>query len=997
MGLRDELLAKIDVLAEYEAIGLRVAKGARPNAEGWLSCHALGREDNNPSASINIGPNLKVKGIYKDFVNGLAMGLFNAVGGHGDYADGTHCYREMLTKYGFSVGNGKNKTPPTLTDVKRYRENLSPEIIQYLKDKRGLTDESIAKFEIGWDVGRERNTIPVYVPGGIGKTLVNIRMHNCKKTPKTLNWAGSGAARLYGADRLVAAPPGSTVIITEGEFDCMLAEQETGYIGVSPTNGAKTFQEDWVKLFHGHHVVAVYDCDKEGREAVAGLVLPVFQKAVESGQVLSIKAIWLYPGSDKAHKDVTDWITKDGGSGEELKKNIADTPAYIYPTSTIHLEDPIELKSFTEVDRSEYAGKRVTVNLQVYGENTVAYYGPQKVRVTDCQALKEGKCFGNKDPNTNQPGNRCMHDIQVPLGERILISGVRATEGQFKSHIQAFICEKDRRPAFKLDDTDRVVVREVFAHQIFEAMKFSLEHQIDKPVYILGGAMVGIGKYQATGRIVSSYKDQQPVLLVDRLVHQDEDYQCFDLDTARPHLQKLQNMMIEEICDDLSCHVTRIYQRWDLHLGVLLVLCTPLWFNFPGEGRIRGWLTAIMVGDSGTGKTSISQGLFEFAGVGDRVSGLTASRTGITYGLEHDERKGWRVRAGALLKQSRQALIVDEAQDLPEQELKTMAEGIDTGTVKIDRIQQRTFESATRVIFSCNPKDPKRAADQKKMDDFRFGCHSVEDLFVTMMLRRIDLCLFASSGDIEDKEEIFNPPEDMGDQQVMADDLRAMIFWAWNLQEDQIVISPAVGGFIRRKSLELSKVFGCDKPPIVYPEDFRKTLARLSVAYAVLDVSVNEDFTQVIVANTHVKAAAQFIDIIYRAENCALDKHAATYRQSYSLENLEEIRKEIDEILSWEDARTNRFIRIVVQLLKTRLTDRLRKSDLEAEFDVQKKTIQRDMNFFVKHRLVKSNIQTGYSPEPRLFKVFGRLQKINPEKYKFDDAPLLDDDEGASS
>jgi hypothetical protein len=81
--------------------------------------------------------------------------------------------------------------------------------------------------------------------------------------------------------------------------------------------------------------------------------------------------------------------------------------------------------------------------------------------------------------------------------------------------------------------------------------------------------MVGIGKYQATGRIVSSYKDQQPVLLVDRLVHQDEDYQCFDLDTARPHLQKLQNMLIEDICYDLSCHVTRIYQRWDLHLGVL--------------------------------------------------------------------------------------------------------------------------------------------------------------------------------------------------------------------------------------------------------------------------------------------------------------------------------------------------------------------------------------------------------------------------------------------
>jgi hypothetical protein len=291
MTLRDELVAKMDLVAEFEAIGGQVAKGARGNAEGWLSVHALGRTDERPSAGLNVGTDTKKRGIYKDFA-GPVMGIFDLLGGYGDYADGRHAFHEMARKYGFEHRlNGKgNKTPPTLADVKRYQENLSPEITQYLKDKRGLNDESIAKFEIGWDVGRERNTIPVYVPEPMGKTLVNIRMHNSKKTPKTLNWPGSGAARLYGADRLAAAPPGSTVIITEGEFDCMLAEQETGYIGGSPTNGAKTFQPDWIKLFHGHHVVAVYDCDKEGREAVAGLVLPAFQNAVESGQVLSIKA-----------------------------------------------------------------------------------------------------------------------------------------------------------------------------------------------------------------------------------------------------------------------------------------------------------------------------------------------------------------------------------------------------------------------------------------------------------------------------------------------------------------------------------------------------------------------------------------------------------------------------------------------------------------------------------------------------------------------------------
>jgi hypothetical protein len=50
---------------------------------------------------------------------------------------------------------------------------------------------------------------------------------------------------------------------------------------------------------------------------------------------------------------------------------------------------------------------------------------------------------------------------------------------------------------------------------------------------------------------------------------------------------------------------------------------------------------------------------------------------------------------------------------------------------------------------------------------------------------------------------------------------------------------------------------------------------------------------------------------------------------------------------------------------------------------MEKKSIQREMSWFVKNRLVDSNIQTGYSPEPRLFKLVGRLEKIDPEKYNF--------------
>ena len=63
----------------------------------------------------------------------------------------------------------------------------------------------------------------------------------------------------------------------------MLVEQETGFLAVSGTNGAKSFQAGWVKHFHGFHVILLYDSDQAGREAVQSLVLPTFKAAVATG------------------------------------------------------------------------------------------------------------------------------------------------------------------------------------------------------------------------------------------------------------------------------------------------------------------------------------------------------------------------------------------------------------------------------------------------------------------------------------------------------------------------------------------------------------------------------------------------------------------------------------------------------------------------------------------------------------------------------------------
>ena len=86
---------------------------------------------------------------------------------------------------------------------------------------------------------------------------------------------------------------------------------------------------------------------------------------------------------------------------------------------------------------------------------------------------------------------------------------------------------------------------------------------------------------------------------------QQEDRQSFKLEEAKPILNQLKEAGLLKIIDELT-GVTRIYEREELHLGVLLMMVSPRWFYMPSEGRIRGRVNTIVIGDSGVGKTTVA-------------------------------------------------------------------------------------------------------------------------------------------------------------------------------------------------------------------------------------------------------------------------------------------------------------------------------------------------------------------------------------------------------
>lgn len=92
---RDEVIAAIpDKIALARAWGLRVA-ASKPNAKGWVACHAIGREDRNPSASISVET-----GVYSECRDGERLSFFDLAARLGVYPDWQTAKADLAARFG---------------------------------------------------------------------------------------------------------------------------------------------------------------------------------------------------------------------------------------------------------------------------------------------------------------------------------------------------------------------------------------------------------------------------------------------------------------------------------------------------------------------------------------------------------------------------------------------------------------------------------------------------------------------------------------------------------------------------------------------------------------------------------------------------------------------------------------------------------------------------------------------------------------------------------
>ncbi len=935
--------------------------------------------------------------------------------------------------------------------VSQLWEHDDPTILKYLREKRGLTDDTIRARRIGWSKKHERYTLPVLDEKGL---CWNVRLYSpASKKKKMLNFQTKTSSygtppRVYGID-LLAAEKNSLVMLCEGEWDSIVATQ-AGITAVSGTHGCAVFEEQWVEqYFRGRDVAICYDCDEEGKRAVTDLLLPLFAPHVKSGTVKSVKVVTLPLAGTKADKDVTDWIVKRSCEPVQFKKLIFDTPVHEFTEADqgpikreqfdrleeIAKEPPIPIGSFTEVDRTDLIGRRVACDITVCGETSESFFAVEQFRVQFCPEKNSGKCA------------LCQDAITVPHGARDFIGSCMATDAQVAAMLARNYCPRGQKPAVEI--LKKRVVREFFCHQRVNRVTNTIagtqdtqsgnqklpqderlaqedvsllqlvikphdavekakkaeqdklqenndknrawdagrnEELVEKRVYYLSDSPVKHGHYRAEGWVIDRPQTQHSSFLIEKLEPQEDDYESFRVADHLDELRALKEIPFTEILDDLRENVTRVYERDELLLGILLAYLSPRFFQFNGE-MLRGWVCMAVIGDVGTAKTKTYTNLARWLNVGDVFSSLTGSRTGLAYAL-HQSQRGWNCRIGRYPANSRKLLMIDEVQVLPHEDLKSITKAMDEGIMQVDRVESKSYESQTRAIFIGNPRTPT-------MDHHQFGCQALKQVFPIMMLRRLDFVILANQHDVKNVGGLLQkmrtaPPA----QRVTAGMLRALNFLMWNIQPDKITFTPDAIDACMAASARLSEKFGyASGIPLITQYEADKKVARLSVGMAAFNVSFNDDFTNLTVLPRHVQLIEHFLDVDYSAENFQLDAYSKRMRAQNDVEDYDKIVFSLDQAeVNEQKHNDDKNIRKLLYTLYSFNADAgngvngdqkaLSRNDIADATGMSRDHIPAKMRILKAFNLVGSG-RNGYFPTPKLSRFLRRI--INDRPDYFDD------------
>lgn len=828
-----------------------------------------GQTDANPSLTVNLA-----KGVYycntchsKGNIHTMYMKLYG-------------CTSEEAW---FQMGDGlqiprPDSSKPARPDidvglVSEYHQalmKLTGPIRDVLRQRRGLTDDTLARFQLGWD--GERITIPVYDEYN---TLVNFRRYKWNSTEdnwKVLNYVDEynntyGEVRIFGIDRVVD-PDVEYVVWSEGEMDRIVNEQH-GFPTACATSGAGTFRPEWTKYFRNKkRVYIAQDNDEAGRIATQRLC----EKLYRVVDVYIIK----WPDNFPKKGDITDFYTQCSMTTNDFQKLLDKAEQYIDPSmqeSRIADEQEAVEVLLAESSAAQYKGQRLRIPVMVSGKDGTPYVCPKIIR---------GYCGDSADPE-NKKCFKCQ--LAVNAGEIVrhlgsmdkeLIKLIKCTDKQQQAALVELLGINPRCQDFRIEVQENMNIEELRLIPKAEAnFSFSKEHEyVVRTGYSIGNNLKTNRRYTMAGFMYPDPYSQYATYIFDKAYPEKDLISDFELNDETRELLELfkckpgQSVAdkFNEIHQDLERNVTYIWERRDVAFAVDLIYHTVLSFYFQEQYIKRGWGELLIIGDSGQAKTTIVERLMRHYRLGEMHSGESSRRTGLVYNMQQNNKR-WFLVWGAFPLNDGGLLVLDELSGLSENDLADMSDVRSSGIARSTGVITSETTSRTRAIYISNPRNGRQ------LNSETYGVNAVLKLFGKAEdVRRLDLAMSVASGDVDPNLVNKSMAEVPKVKHVFTSDAcNARVLWAWSRKADQIIFEQDAVNLILEQATIMGKTYS-SKVPVVEAADQRLKIARLAIAAACCVYSSDETGEKVIVKPEHVQFVVDFMNRIYCAKSFGYDK-----------------------------------------------------------------------------------------------------------------------------
>lgn len=772
----------------------------------------------------------------------------------------------------------------------------------------GISEEGIELFALGWDASSRRLAIPIF---DRWEQVINLRLYRpprfrskADEAFKVLNYVSGrntpdevryGGLDLFSWPHFTEFTLDKPVFVMPSEKEMVIGMQE-GLQCVCATAGEQSWQEEWNEYFVGYDICVVAQRDKIGRQAAA--------KKLAALQKVSNYACVIEPPTKL--KDFADFVVEEGGTGADLlaaferSRKATETRGQNQAAQRkIKVVDPFFAKRPGSPKSLPSETSPALPN--IYSNDPVKLvdvgHNPdmldQIVRTTGIVAAKSTKTYSIPWKFKVRIAKEPQKYFTVPMG-RTLLSFIQSSDAQIKFKVRELL-EDDKAQV----ETDSFITAAEVEVIPTAAINEDVPY-VTQRCFFIGTRIEANIPYELEIIPTTASQSQETIGLIVKatpIARAVETATFSDAELAALQIfrptgsQTVFDRMLEG-AEEVSKHYTKIYNRPDWHLVALLTWLSPIGWMFPYEEEIqRGWLNSLVVGDTQTGKSKVTQTFQRLFRSGAIINAENCTYVGLVGGAVKMGSGQFMLRWGRIPLSDKQLVVIEELSGLSVEEISNMSDVRSSGIARLDKGGLSAETNArTRLLALSNVRPVNR-----NLAGYLSGVKAIQELIGHGEdIARFDL--ISTLVDREVSNEVINRPVDRrGDHEATSPEVyQRLCQFIWALRPEQIKITTDAYLSCLEETKRLSEIYH-PAVPVFKGGSGRYKLARVAASIACLQFSWNGK--AILVLEDHVIAASQLLELLYNKASFGYDEWSRQMFDRDRVKDTDALDRKLKEVL----------------------------------------------------------------------------------------------------